>query len=243
VAIVDNNLARRLLASGNVVGERVRFGVQPQLQNLQIIGVTRSARPLDLRNADAPIIYVPSPQYPDIDSGDLFVRAENPAATAKLVQNEIQSHGHEYSTSAKTLEETSDEALVEDRATAVLSSLFAALALSLAGIGLFGLMSYAVTRRTREIGIRMAVGAQPGTILKLILRESVLLSVAGIAIGVPCAIAATRVIAHMLFGVGPGDPLTFVVAAATLLAVGAVAGYWPARRAALIDPMAALRRD
>ena len=124
-----------------------------------------------------------------------------------------------------------------------LSSLFAGLALVLAGIGLFGLTSYAVTRRTREIGIRIAVGAQQGTILGLILRESVVLSALGVMVGVPCAIAATRLIGHMPFGVAPGDPLTFAAAATILLAIGTLAGYWPARRATKIDPMAALRRE
>jgi ABC-type antimicrobial peptide transport system permease subunit len=171
----------------------------------------------------------------------LFVRSENPAAITRAVENEIQAHGHEYPVSAKTLAQTSDQVLVEDRATAVLSSLFAALALMLAGIGLFGLMSYAVSRRTREIGIRMAMGAQQGGILRLILRESVVLSGVGIMVGIPAAMAATRLIAHMLFGVTPAARRAFAVAAAALWAVGAVAGYWPARRAAKIDPMEALR--
>ena len=131
--------------------------------------------------------------------------------------------------------------MVEDRATAMLSSLFAALALSLAGIGLFGLMSYTVAKRTREIGIRMAMGAQRTAILQLVLVQSLLLSAAGVMIGTPCAFAATRLVAHMLFGVGPDDPLTFAIAGIALLAVGAVAGYWPARGAMKIDPMAALR--
>jgi len=242
VAIVDNNLARRLHPVGNVLGTQVRFGVQPELQNLEIVGIARSARLINLRDPDALVIYVPSPQHPGYSKlGNLFVRSQNPTTIARLVQNEIQSHGHEYSISARTVEETSDQALAEDRTTAMLSTLFAGLALALAGIGLFGLMSCAVTRRTREIGIRMAVGAQQGKILRLILRESVLLSVMGILVGVPCSIAAMRLIAHVLFGIAPGDPLTFMLAAATLLAVGAVAGYWPARRAAKIDPMVALR--
>jgi len=242
VAIVDSNLARRLLPSEDVLGLHVRFGVQPALRNLQIAGVARRSRLVSLRDPDAPIIFVPSPQFPDrSDSGNLFVRSQNPAAIVKLVQNEILSHGHEYSVTARTLQETGDQALVEDRTTALLSTLFAGVALALAGIGLFGLMSYAVSSRTREIGIRIAVGAQPGTILKLILRESVVLSLLGIGIGVPCAIAATRLIAHELFGVTPSDPPTFLIAAAVVLGVGAVAGYYPARRAAKMDPMAALR--
>jgi predicted permease len=244
VAIVDTNLARRLHPSGSVLGTRVRFGVQPELQNLEVVGIAGSARLINLRDADALVIYVPSQQHPRYgELGNLFVRVESPAATSRRVQNEVQSHGHEYSISAKTLEETDNTALAEDRTTAVLSTLFAGLALLLAGVGLFGLMSYAVTRRTREIGIRMAVGAQQGTILGLILRESVGLCAFGIILGIPCAIAATRLITHLLFGVAPGDPLTFAVAAAVLLAVAVVAGYWPARRAAKIDPMAALRSE
>jgi len=244
VAIVDSNLGHRLFPAGDVLGTSVRFGVRPELQGLRVVGIARSASLINLRDPDAMVIYVPSQQHADqTDAGNLFVRAGNPAAVTRMVQNEIQTHHREYSTKAKTLKETSEQTLGEDRATAVLSSLFAGLALVLAGIGLFGLMSYAVSRRTREIGIRIAVGAQPGTILGLILRESVILSGLGIVVGVPCAVAATRLIGHMLFGVAPADPLTFAAAAAILLAVGAGAGYWPARRATKIDPIAALRRE
>jgi predicted permease len=244
VSIVDSNLARHLRTSSDVLGIGVRFGVRPELQDLHVVGIAGNASLINPRDAGAMVIYVPSPQYADRNTaGNLFVRSENPAAVSRMVQNEVQSLHHEYSISAKTLEETTDQALVEDRATAVLSTLFAGLALILAGIGLFGLMSYAVTRRTREIGIRIAVGAQPETILGLIVRESVLLSTVGILVGVPCAIAAKQLIAHMLFGVASTDPLTFVLAAAILLSVGAIAGYWPARRATRIDPMSALRRE
>jgi predicted permease len=240
VAIIDSNLARRLFPSGDALGSRVRFGIRPELQDLRIIGIARSARLVDFRDPDALTFYLPSPQDPD-RSGNLFVRSDQPAAIMRSVQSEIQSQGQEYSTSARTLVQTSDEALVEDRTMAVLSSLFAGLALVLAGIGWFGLMSYGVTRRNREIGIRIALGARPGLIVKLILREGLLLSVTGIMIGIPCTIAATRLIARMLFGVSPADPLTFAVAAALLLIIGVMAAYWPARRATRIDPIAALR--
>jgi predicted permease len=179
VAIIDSNLARQLAPAGEVLGTRVRFGVQPDFQQLQVVGVVRSARLIDLRDANAPIIYIPSPQQPRYN-GNLFVRAANPAGVARAVEREIQSHGQEYSVSAKTLEETNDHALAEDRAMAMLSSLFAALGLLLAGIGLFGLMSYTVTKRTREIGIRMALGSQQSAILRLVLGQSLLLTVAGV---------------------------------------------------------------
>ena len=125
----------------------------------------------------------------------------------------------------------------------MLSSWFAGLALLLAGIGLFGLMSYTVTRRTREIGIRMALGSQRMTILRLVLGEALLLAVAGVLIGAPCALAGTRLIAHVLFGVAPSDPIAFAVAAGTLLAIATIAGYWPARRAMHTDPIVALRSE
>src|SRR5437588_721707 len=242
VAIVDNNLARRLVPAGDVLGTRVRFGVQPELQELQVVGVARSARLISLRDPNKLVIYVPAPQHRQYSElGNPFVRAQNPARVTRAVEDEIRSQGREYSIDAKTLEDTNDQAMVEDRATAMLSSLFAALALSLAGIGLFGLMSYTVAKRTREIGIRMAMGSQRTAILQLVLGQSLLLSAAGVMIGTPCAFAATRLVCHMPFGGGPDDPLTFAIAGIALLAVGAVAGYWPARRAMKIDPMAALR--
>lgn len=240
VAIVDEHLLKRLFPSGDALGKRIRFGVRPELANLQIVGVARSASLINVRDSSSPILYAPSTQFPDYQ-GNLLVRSENSAGIVRTVENAIQSHGQEYATSAKTLEETGKEMFLEDRGTATLASLFAGLALLLAGIGLFSLMSYSVTRRTREIGIRIAVGAQRGTILRLILRESLMLSAVGILLGIPCALALTRLIAHVLFGVSTADPLTFGVAAAMLLLLGAAAGYWPARRAATLAPTTALR--
>jgi predicted permease len=242
VAIVDANLAGKLAPSGEIVGERVRFGAQPAFQQLQVVGVARNARLIDLRDGKAMVIYLPSTQDPQGDV-NMFVRAQNPATIAEMVERKTASHGYEYAVGAKTLDENINQSLTEDRAMATLSSLFAGLALLLAGVGLFGMMSYTVTRRTREIGIRMALGSQRRNILRLVLGEALLLATAGVVIGVPCALAATRLIAHVLFGVAPGDPLGFTVAAGALLVIGALGGFWPARRAMNTDPIIALRSE
>ena len=143
----------------------------------------------------------------------------------------------------RTVAQTIDAELVEERVTAMLSGFFAALALLLASIGLYGLMSYTVTRRTREIGIRVAVGAHRQNVLWLVLRETLALALFGIAIGIPAAIAATHLIAKMLFGLSPSDLPTITVVSLLLLLVALFAGYLPAHRASAIDPIVALRTE
>jgi predicted permease len=240
VAIVDRNLAERLRAGGDVVGMNLRFGVQPQLQGLQCVGVARSARLVSLREQDSPVIYVPVAQY-GAGFSMLLVRSKNPIEITRAIKNQVQSLGYEYVTRATTLEQMTTDALAEDRATAMLSTLFAGLAMLLAGIGLFGLMSYGVTRRIREIGIRMALGSSRSAIVQMILRESLLLTITGLLIGVPCALLATRLLAHVLFGIAPSDPSTFAAAATALLIVGVTAASWPARRATKVQPIVALK--
>jgi ABC-type antimicrobial peptide transport system permease subunit len=166
---------------------------------------------------------------------------EAPEAVARIVGNEIQSLGHEYPLSTKTIEHEVNQALVEEHVIALLSSFFAALALALAAVGLYGLMSYAVTRRTREIGIRMTLGAQPRKLLWTVLREALALALVGLGLGIPCALAASRLLASMLFGLSPHDFPTLAAVSLLLLAVALFAGYLPARRASRIDPIHAVR--
>jgi predicted permease len=243
VAIVSSSLAGRLFPSGNALGQRIRFGFMPELQNLEIVGIASNSRLFDLHNAAAPVVYVACSQYPQwTQEGHLFVRTrEAPEALARAVGHEIESLGHEYPSSTKTIAQEVDQALVEERVIALLSSFFAALALLLASIGLYGLMSYTVTRRTREIGIRMTLGAPPRSVLWVVLREALALALAGLGIGIPCALAASRLLASMLFGLSPHDLPTLAAVSLLLLTVALLAGYLPARRASRIDPMAAVR--
>jgi predicted permease len=243
VAIVSSSLAERLFPSGNALGQHIRFSFMPELQNLEVVGIVSNARLFRLHDAAPMVIYLPCHQFPQ-GAVDLFVRTKRaPEALARTVGHEIESLGHEYPLSTKTLAQEINQALVEEHVIALLSSFFAALALLLASVGLYGLMSYAVTRRTREIGIRMALGAPPGTVLCAVLREALGLALLGIGLGIPCALAASRLIASMLFGLSSHDLPTFATVSLLLLVVAMFAGYWPARRASRIDPMATVRME
>jgi ABC-type antimicrobial peptide transport system permease subunit len=136
-----------------------------------------------------------------------------------------------------------DESLVQERMFATLSSFFGVLALLLVCIGLYGVMSYGVARRTNEIGIRIALGATAPRVIRMVMRETMLVAGIGVAIGLGAAVSTTRLVATMLFGLAPTDPLTVTFAVALMIGVAALAGYIPARRAARVDPMIALRYE
>ena len=243
LAIVNSNLAEQLFPNGDAIGMRIRFGFMPDYENIEIVGIARNARIFDIRDATTPVLFLSSLQYPS-ERGGLLVRTkESPEALEKAISHEVESLGHEYVIRTRTVAQTIDAELVEERVTAMLSGFFAALALLLASIGLYGLMSYTVTRRTREIGIRVAVGAHRQNVLWLVLRETLALALFGIAIGIPAAIAATHLIAKMLFGLSPSDLPTITVVSLLLLLVALFAGYLPAHRASAIDPIVALRTE
>jgi ABC-type antimicrobial peptide transport system permease subunit len=143
----------------------------------------------------------------------------------------------------ETLEAQVEASLSQERLIAFLSSLFGALAWALASVGVYGLMSYNVARRTRELGIRMALGARAGDVLRIVLQDTLALLGLGILIGLPVAMGMGRLLSVLLFGLTPSDPVTLSAAAAIMLVTGTVAGYWPARRASRVDPMVALRYE
>jgi len=245
IAIVSRSLAQRLFPKGDAIGQRIRFGVMPDLQALTIVGEAADARIFRLREAAAPVLYIPCLQHPNwADFSTVFVRTkEDPEKLATSVRREIESLGQDYVVSTKTVEQVTGELLVSERVNAMLCSFFAGLALLLASIGLYGLMSYGVTRRTREIGVRVALGAQQRSVLWMILRETLGLALVGIAIGIPSALAVNKLISSMLFGLSSNDLPTIVMTCLMLFAVALFAGYLPARKASSIDPMLALRTE
>jgi len=141
------------------------------------------------------------------------------------------------------LPDTLQASVAQPKFRTLLLMLFAAMALALAAVGIFGVISYSVSRRTNEIGIRVALGASRPAILRMVLRETLFLAMAGLAVGVPCALVASRLVGHMLFGVSAHDPATLAAVAILLAGVAALAGYVPARRAMRVDPIVALRYE
>ena len=243
-AIIDSLLAKHLFEARDPIGQYIRFGVQPDFQNLEIVGVSQHARLLDIRDADGAFVFLPSPQFGYSDQGGtLLVRGTVGPGFDKTVEREVESFGHEYSTRTSTVAQRSESSMVNEEMTASLSSLFAAVALLVAGFGLFGLLTYSITLRTRELGIRMAMGSQRVGILSLVLQEALHLTLIGIGIGLPLAIAASRIFANMLFALSFADPMTLFSASLMLILTGGLAGLLPAIRAMRLEPMAALRHE
>jgi ABC-type antimicrobial peptide transport system permease subunit len=173
----------------------------------------------------------------------LVVRGNGSPALARAIEHKVESFGREYSTSTGTLQDRGENGFLYERMIATLSAFFAAIALLVAAFGLFGLLFYSVTLRTREIGVRMALGSQRSGILRLILHEALVMALVGIGIGIPSALLAARLFEHMLFTLSFADPIVVATAASRLLLVSLAAGVFPALRAMNLDPISALRHE
>ena len=245
VAIVNETLARRYFAGEDPLGKRVSIAYGSQRIPLEIVGVAADMKQGDLGAPVIPQIYAPYLQRPWFSSAIVVRSAHNDlSAVSNDAQRALWAVDHDQaSTDIHTAEEALNNSLAEPRLYTVLLGVFAALALSLAAVGIYGVMSYMVTERTREIGVRMALGAQAGNVLKLVIGQGMTLALIGVAIGSGAAVALTRLMSGLLFGVSATDPMTFVVIAILLSVVALLACYIPARRAAKVDPMVALRRQ
>jgi predicted permease len=241
VVIVNEELARRYFG-GNAVGKRLKMGSDAPFR--EIVGVARTAKYRNLREQSLPFIYIPLGQ--EHQSGmTLMVRtAGDPTALVGAVRNEMRVLNKDVPLfSVQTMTQRIGGQLAADRMIAVLLSIFGGGALLLAAIGIYGVMGYSVARRTREIGIRIALGAERRDILKLIVGQGMVLVLIGAGIGLALALALTRVVKSLLFGIGATDPLTFTVVVLVLVGVALLACYLPARRATKVDPLVALRYE
>jgi predicted permease len=247
VAVVNEAFARRRFGDRNPLGQRLALESMCPKCNIEIVGVSASSLYGDLKGAAPPTVYLSFAQgaWGPVQGMVYELRtAANPLNYVNAVRDLIQRADPRLPLwDVKSQSARIDQTINQEIAFARLCTAFALLALVIACVGLYGTMSYNVARRTGEIGIRMALGAQRGWVLWMVLREVVLLAAAGLAIGVPTALAASKVVESFLFGVKPNDPLALTGSVVTLVGAAILAGYLPARNASRIDPMIALRHD
>jgi predicted permease len=242
VVVVNETMARRFWPDASPLGQRLR--VDDGGAFLEIVGVVRDSKYGRLGEEPQPYIYLPMGQN-HVSEAHLIVRASrDPAAAAGALRAElIRLDGNLAPLEIRTMEEQISLSLSAVRAVTRLVGGMGVLALVLAAVGVFGVLAYTVSRRTREIGIRMALGAQPREVLALILRQGMVLVLVGEAIGLALALVLTRFMSGLVFGVSPADPFAYLASALLLTAVAVVAGYAPARRAAGVAPYTALRQQ
>lgn len=242
VTILNETMARFYFGDGNPIGKYLRNGGD----RYAIVGVVKDMKERDMKEKGERRFFIPLLQMTDVLAHFHFeVRTRNDAAQAIA---DLRNHTKAFDHNLKVLSIEPVRALIErsmgaESAIAKISGLFSGLALLLSAIGLYGVMAHAMSRRTNEIGLRMALGANRHVVIRMVLRETLLLIVAGVAIGLPIALAAARLIATALVDVSPSDPVTAAIATLMMLLVGSLAGFIPAARAARIDPMTALRQD
>jgi len=244
VAVINETMAKYFFNGSSPIGRRLGFG-RGSATDVEIVGVAKDVRSLELRDSAPRFIYIPYAQDDSVTQLTYYVRAaQGSSSTGTAVRQAIQRIDANLPIfDMKSMQVQVDESLFVERMVAMLSVAFGALAALLAAIGLYGVMSYAVTRRTREIGIRMALGAERGRVLWLVLREVAIMAAVGIAAGLGAALWLTRQIQAQLFGLAPSDPATLAGAGLLLGSIAIAAGYLPARRAATIDPIVSLRTE
>jgi putative ABC transport system permease protein len=243
VAIVNETFAKKFLPDANPVGARFRFRSLSQITAVQVVGVVQDTKYLELREHQWPLVYTPSAQYERPGEGaQILIHSEAPLSSLipaiKSITAQISPRAE---VTFSPLRKSIENGMVRDRLMARLSGLFGGLAVVLAVIGLYGLISYNVARRRGEVGIRMVLGAQSSTVIQLLLREALLLLIIGLALGTGLALAAGRTVSSMLFGLKPTDVATFAAAWLLLSCVALIAAFLPAYRAAHSDPMSSLR--
>jgi putative ABC transport system permease protein len=244
VTIIDERLAREYWPNESPIGKRVRFGPpednEPWHTVVGVVGAVRHQR-LDAETRKS--VYLPHLQV-SVNGLALVVQARNPSSLVGALRAQIREMDPDLPvTDLKLMEEVVSQSIWQSRLYAILFGVFAGVAMLLAAVGIYGVMSYSVTQRTQEIGIRMALGAQVRDVLQLVVRGGLWLSLVGVAIGLIGSLALTRLLRTLLFGVTPTDAGTFIAVSLILLLVALLACYIPARRATKVDPLVALRYE
>lgn len=242
VAIVNQTFAQRFFPGLNPIGRAYLEGTPAK--PVEVVGLVEDSKYLSLREENLPTAFLPQ-EPSDLGGSDtLELRTAIPPSRLIVpVLTAVAEVNPEISLECHTLADQVNDSLVQERLLALLSAFFGTLALILAMIGLYGTFSYLVAQRQKEFGIRMALGAEPTSILALVMRDLIAVLSAGLAAGILISLAATRVLQQILFGVNPRDATTMFLATGVLSAVALLAGYIPARRATRHDPMTTLRQD
>jgi putative ABC transport system permease protein len=245
VTAISKSMARVYFPNEDPLGKRLVFGFPPDPGvEREIVGVVGDVRDVSLGQDPKPMMYVPFAQAPFPGAVVVVKSTLNSSTVAGAIRLEVAKIDKDLPvTNAATMTEILNSSVEQPRFRTLLLTLFAGMALVLAATGIFGVISYSVSRRTQEIGIRMALGASTSAILRMITRETMRLIVVGLAVGTLGALAASRLLSRLLFGVSPSDPVTLALVASTLVTVAAIAFYVPMRRAMSVDPVIALRHE
>ena len=246
VGIVNQKFVRRYFGDANPLGRHIGMGIDPGTKtDIQIVGVVGDTKYESMRDEIPYELYIPTSQQQGANGGTVYMRAQaDPTRLFNAVRVATQSVDADVPTyDMRTLDHQMEVSLLTERLLASLSTVFGCIATLLAALGLYGVMAFMVARRTREIGIRMALGAGQDSVVWMVLRETLTLAGIGMAVGLAGASALTRLVQAQLFGIQPTDLLTMAAASLGIAAVTVLAGYIPARRATAIDPMQALRSE
>jgi putative ABC transport system permease protein len=249
LAVVNETFAKRIFNGENPVGHRVKpnisFGSQDDAPMREIVGVINDVKSSSIGGEAVPEVYAPQTATDFVGETTIVVRSSNdPTALTNSLRSLVASRDKDLPLrDVKTLEDYVSASISAPRFETLLLGIFAALAFVLTVIGLYGVISYSVVQRTREMGIRIALGAQRGNILARVIREGAVLALIGTAAGLAASLFATRLVKSLLYGIGATDPATFIVVPLLLITVALVASFVPARRATLVDPMTVLRDE
>jgi predicted permease len=244
VAVINETMARTYFPGGSPLGRTFSVGDNPEWQNIEVVGVAKDAKYMSLKQRSMPAAFYPHSQHGMF----LYVLVTHCTDNPKLVIPQIRRAVHAIDphlpvSDAATLQQVVEDSVLNQRLVAQLSTIFGLLATLLSCVGIYGVVSYGITRRMNEFGIRMALGAEHTDVLWTVIREALRLVLTGVALGLVLAIACGRLVQSQLFGLESYDPLALCVALVAMISISLAASYLPARRATRIDPMVALRYE